>query len=94
MKKKYDKYPHARAWPTNPDFTEYAIFGVAAMERVRIMHVRVTNCLRQAGINSLDELLQWKESELRRLPNLGRIGMVFLTDCLAAGGYKLKEEGE
>ena len=87
MKKKYDKYPHARAWPTNPDFTEYAIFGMS-------MHVRVKNCLRCAGINSLDELLQWKESELRELPNLGRIGMIFLTDCLAAGGYKLKEEDE
>ena len=87
MKKKYDKDPHARAWPTNPDFTEYAIFGMS-------MHVRVTNCLQWAGINSLDELLQWKESELRELPNLGRIGMIFLTDCLAAGGYKLKEEDE
>ena len=87
MKKEYDKYPHARSWPTNPEFTEYAIFGMS-------MHVRVENCLRNAGIDSLDELLQWKESELRRLPNLGRIGMIFLTDCLAAGGYKLKEEGE
>ena len=87
MKKEYDKYPHARPWPTNPDFTEYAIFGMS-------MHTRVENCLRNADINSLDELLLWKESELRRLPNLGRIGMIFLTDCLAAGGYKLKEEGE
>ena len=45
MKKNYK-----RAWPTNPDFTEYAIFGMS-------MHVRVTNCLRNADINSLDELL-------------------------------------
>ena len=82
MKKNYK-----RPWPTNPDFTEYAIFGMS-------MHTRVVNCLLNAGIDSLDEVLQWKESHLRRLPNLGRIGMIFLTDCLAAGGYKLKEEGE
>jgi len=52
--------------------------------------VRTENCLRKAGISTIDELLLRSEEDLEAIPNLGRKGLNEIRDRLAAHGLALR----
>lgn len=54
------------------------------------LSARATNCLRAAGIKTIEELCTKTWKELRKLPNLGKITLQEIVDALAERKLKLK----
>jgi DNA-directed RNA polymerase subunit alpha len=54
------------------------------------LSVRSYNCLKRAGINSVQELAQLDEADLMRVRNLGKKSMDEVRQKLAGLGLKLK----
>ena len=54
------------------------------------LSVRVHNCLKQAGIETLGELTSWAKEDLRRLRNLGSKSIAELEGVLASNGLSLR----
>ena len=53
------------------------------------LSVRVHNCLKQAGIETLGELTSWTKEDLQRLRNFGSKSIVELEGVLASNGLSL-----
>lgn len=53
------------------------------------LSVRVHNCLKQAGIETLGELTSWTKEDLRRLRNFGSKSIAELEGVLASNGLSL-----
>ena len=58
------------------------------------LSVRSYNCLKRAGINSVEELAQKNDEEMMRVRNLGRKSLEEIEQKLAALGLKLKHSEE
>lgn len=54
--------------------------------------IRYFRCLRAENILNKNELCDWTERDLRRIPNLGSKGIQFVKEALAISGLKLKEQ--
>jgi len=55
------------------------------------MSVRVTNCLKSEGIQTLRDLLEKTLLELMRIPNLGSVSLREITDTLKHHGFELQK---
>lgn len=53
---------------------------------------RANNCLERAGIDTIDKLLSYTPSELKRLPWLGSVTIKEIVDCLSKVGLSLRHE--
>jgi len=53
------------------------------------LNTRTINCLFCEGIRTIKDLIQSKESDLRKIPNFGRKSIVHVKDSLALLGLKL-----
>jgi DNA-directed RNA polymerase subunit alpha len=58
------------------------------------LSVRSYNCLKRAGINTVQELAQLDEADLMRVRNLGKKSMDEVRQKLATLGLKLKNNEE
>ncbi|NMW84985.1 DNA-directed RNA polymerase subunit alpha [Peptoniphilus sp. AGMB00490] len=58
------------------------------------LSVRSFNCLKRAGINSVEELTNRTESEMMKVRNLGRKSLLEVTEKLEELGLSLKPEEE
>ena len=58
------------------------------------LSVRSFNCLKRAGINSVEELTNKTESEMMKVRNLGRKSLLEVTEKLDELGLSLKPEEE
>ena len=58
------------------------------------LSVRSYNCLKRAGINSVEELAQKNDEEMMRVRNLGRKSLEEIEQKLAALGLRLKHSEE
>lgn len=58
------------------------------------LSVRSFNCLKRAGINSVEELTNKTESEMMKVRNLGRKSLLEVTEKLEELGLSLKPEEE
>ena len=58
------------------------------------LSVRSFNCLKRAGINSVEELTNKTESEMMKVRNLGRKSLQEVTEKLDELGLSLKPEEE
>ena len=58
------------------------------------LNVRAYNCLIRAGINTIDELVNYKRTDLFRVRNLGVGTLKHIEQKLALNGLKLKGEEE
>ncbi|MDU2109499.1 MAG: DNA-directed RNA polymerase subunit alpha C-terminal domain-containing protein, partial [Peptoniphilus lacydonensis] len=58
------------------------------------LSVRSFNCLKRAGINSVEELTNKTESEMMKVRNLGRKSLQEVTEKLEELGLSLKSEEE
>lgn len=56
------------------------------------LSVRSWNCLKRAGINTIDHLTEFTETDLSKLRNMGKRSILEIKECLAARGLSLKEE--
>jgi len=56
--------------------------------------VRTNNCLRQAGIHTVGELIQRSEADLMGLRNFGRKSLQEVIDKLASIGLNLRQAGQ
>jgi len=56
------------------------------------LSVRSSNALRNAGIFTINELLQRTERDVLRLPNVGRLSLKEIKDTLARHGLQLKDQ--
>lgn len=56
-----------------------------------IMTVRTANCLHEAGIQTMQQLIEQTESSLMRLPNLGTKSLNEIKKLLADNSLKLSE---
>ena len=56
------------------------------------LSVRSFNCLKRAGINSVEELTNKTESEMMKVRNLGRKSLLEVTEKLEELGLGLKAE--
>ncbi len=54
------------------------------------LSVRSYNCLKRAGINTVDELVQWDEDEMMKVRNLGRKSLEEVQQKLAQLGLSLR----
>lgn len=54
------------------------------------LSVRVHNCLKQAGLETLGELTSWTKEDLRRLRNFGSKSIAELEAVLASNGLSLR----
>jgi DNA-directed RNA polymerase subunit alpha len=54
--------------------------------------VRAYNCLKRAGIQTIGDLMQKSESELKAIPNFGDRSIEEVMEALAALGLALREE--
>lgn len=52
--------------------------------------IRYHNCLSCEGILMKEDLLEWRERDLRRIPNLGMKGIKMIKEAMSAHGLKLK----
>lgn len=64
-------------------------------ERVLVMDflplsVRAMNCLQAENIYYMDELLEYTATELRKIPNFGKLSLKEVRDLLAQHNLKLK----
>lgn len=55
---------------------------------------RSTNCLANAGVNSLEELLSYTEADVQRFKNLGKKSLKEIQDKISSLGFSFKEEDE
>lgn len=46
------------------------------------LRVRTENCLKSAGISSIDELMKMSDNELLKIPNLGRMDLNGIREAL------------
>ena len=53
--------------------------------------VRTQNCLQAEGICTVQQLQNYRERELMKIPNLGRKSVNEIIEQLAVHGYKLKD---
>lgn len=53
------------------------------------MTVRTTNCLKSEGIETIEDLVKWSESDLLKTPNLGKKALTEIKDVLAKLGLSL-----
>ncbi len=58
------------------------------------LSVRSSNCLKRAGINTVEDLLKKTEDEMMRVRNLGRKSLEEVIQKLASLGLKLKQNDE
>ena len=58
------------------------------------LSVRSFNCLKRAGINTVEELIQHNEEEMMRVRNLGRKSLEEVQQKLAQLGLSLKKSDE
>lgn len=58
------------------------------------LNVRACNCLKRAGIYSVDELINHTRTDLYKVRNLGANTLRHIEQKLALNGLKLKEEEE
>jgi len=56
------------------------------------LSVRSYNCLKRAGINTVQELTEKSEADMMRVRNLGRKSLVEVKEKLADLGLSLKQE--
>lgn len=56
------------------------------------LSVRSSNCLKRAGINTVEDLTQKSEEEMMRVRNLGRKSLEEVTQKLASLGLSLKQK--
>ena len=56
------------------------------------LSIRSSNCLKNANIVQIGDLVQRSEAELIRIPNLGRTGLNNITEALSQLGLKLRME--
>lgn len=55
------------------------------------LSVRAYNCLGNAGIKTVAELIQWSPRQLNHIKNLGRHTLTEITEVLAQLNLKLKD---
>jgi len=53
--------------------------------------VRVENCLRADGIDTVAKLMTYTQSDLKRIPNMGRISVKEVVEEAARRGFTIKE---
>ena len=58
------------------------------------LSVRSHNCLKRAGINTVEELVQRSEADMMKVRNLGRKSLDEVVQKLAALGLKLASSEE
>jgi DNA-directed RNA polymerase subunit alpha len=58
------------------------------------LSVRSYNCLKRAGINTVDELTQRTEEDMMKVRNLGKKSLEEVTNKLAELGLELKKSEE
>jgi DNA-directed RNA polymerase subunit alpha len=54
--------------------------------------VRAYNCLKRAGVQTIGELVQKSESELKAIPNFGERSIEEVTEALGALGLELRQD--
>jgi DNA-directed RNA polymerase alpha subunit len=78
----------------NESFSRMAVASFCSQLDMTIdeldLSVRSYNCLKRAGINSVQELAQLDEADLMRVRNLGKKSMDEVRQKLAGLGLKLK----
>ena len=52
---------------------------------------RIKNCLREQNINTVDKLISVAETDLLKMPNIGRRSLATIKSELAKYGFKLKD---
>jgi DNA-directed RNA polymerase, alpha subunit, bacterial and chloroplast-type len=58
------------------------------------LSVRSFNCLKRAGINTVEDLISKTEDDMMRVRNLGRKSLEEVVEKLQSLGYKLRKEDE
>ena len=58
------------------------------------LSVRSFNCLKRAGINTVEDLISKTEEDMMRVRNLGRKSLEEVVEKLESLGYKLRKEDE
>jgi DNA-directed RNA polymerase alpha subunit len=53
------------------------------------LSVRSANCLSNAGIGTVGDLIKWSEAELLRIPNFWRVSLREVKELLAKKGLRL-----
>ena len=69
---------------------KYAPTNIEQMD----LSVRSYNCLKRAGIDTLQHLAQLSYNDLIRIRNLGRRSVTEIIEKLSEYGYKIRENGE
>ena len=73
-----------------PDTSEILSMKIEDME----LSVRSFNCLKRAGINSVEDLCNKTESEMMKIRNLGNKSLVEVHERLEAMGLSLRKDSE
>ena len=73
-----------------PDTSEILSMKIEDME----LSVRSFNCLKRAGINTVEDLCNKTESEMMKIRNLGNKSLVEVHERLEAMGLSLRKESE
>jgi len=58
------------------------------------LSVRSFNCLKRAGINTVEDLISKTEEDMMRVRNLGRKSLEEVVEKLESLGYRLRKEDE
>ena len=58
------------------------------------LSVRSFNCLKRAGINTVEDLISKTEEDMMRVRNLGRKSLEEVVEKLESLGYKLRRDEE
>jgi DNA-directed RNA polymerase subunit alpha len=58
------------------------------------LSVRSFNCLKRAGINTVEDLINKTEDDMMKVRNLGRKSLDEVVNKLASLGFTLKDEDE
>ena len=58
------------------------------------LKIRAYNCLRRAGIETVEQLTSHTEDSLSRLRNMGTKSLQEIKDCLSAHGLSLREQAD
>ena len=58
------------------------------------LSVRSFNCLKRAGINTVEDLINKSEEDMMKVRNLGRKSLEEVVNKLASLGFSLQEEDE
>ena len=73
-----------------PDTSEILSMKIEDME----LSVRSFNCLKRAGINTVEDLCNKTESEMMKIRNLGNKSLVEVHERLEAMGLSLRKDSE